>query len=162
MNFTIMRKIEFCAGHRLVGHEGKCANIHGHNYVVQIHVSGTEVDSVGRIVDFAVINRLFKTWIDENWDHGVILWDGDEAAIAALNQVQPNRVFCLPYNPSAENLARYLLTEVAPNLISRIEGYYIEVTRVIVWETEHSFAEVSLPHAAPNFLADINKEGTTV
>jgi 6-pyruvoyltetrahydropterin/6-carboxytetrahydropterin synthase len=162
MNFTIMRKIEFCAGHRLVGHEGKCANIHGHNYIVQIHVSGSEVDSVGRIVDFAVINRLFKTWIDENWDHGVILWDCDEAAIAALSRVQPNRVFCLPYNPSAENLARYLLTEVAPSLISRIEGYDVEVTRVIVWETEQSFAEVSLPHAATNFMTGIKQERSTV
>ena len=63
MNISLMRQISFCAGHRLLGHEGKCANLHGHNYVAEIYVSGAEFDSLGRVVDFAVINRLFKGWI---------------------------------------------------------------------------------------------------
>ena len=71
MNVTIMRQVKFCAGHRLVGHEGKCANLHGHNYLAQFYVTGGEFDEVGRVVDFSVINRLFKGWIDENWDEEV-------------------------------------------------------------------------------------------
>ena len=49
----------------------------------------------------------------------------------------------MPYNPTAENIATYLLTEVSPKLVSEIEGYDVQVTKVIVWETENSFAEVS-------------------
>ena len=88
-------KVPFCAGHRLLGHEGKCANLHGHNYVAEFYVTGKEIDHLGRVVDFQVINKLFKGWIDENWDHGFLLWQDDENAISALEQVQPNRIYQL-------------------------------------------------------------------
>lgn len=144
MNITLMRRIPFCAGHRLLGHEGKCANLHGHNYVAEIYVSGSEVDEVGRVVDFAIINQLFKGWIDENWDHGMIIANNDTQALNALAQVEPNKVFPLPYNPTAENVARYLLTEVGPKLLSTIKGYELKLTKVVIWETEKSSATVEL------------------
>lgn len=144
MSITIMRKVSFCAGHRLLNHENKCANVHGHNYLVEFYVTGNEVDEIGRVVDFAVINRLFKGWIDENWDHGFLLWDQDDEAIKALKMIRPNRLFLLPYNPTAENMARYLLEVVAPPLITSIKGYDLRMTKVVVWETENSFAEVTV------------------
>ncbi len=142
-----MRKVEFCAGHRLLGHEGKCANLHGHNYIVEFHVTGKKIDSLGRVVDFSVINRLFKGWIDKNWDHGFLLWNEDAGALNALEQVQPNRIYRMPYNPTAENMARYLLDEIAPDLISQIDGYELQVTKVVVWETANSSAEVTIDNS---------------
>ncbi len=144
MNVTVMRQIKFCAGHRLVGHEGKCAHLHGHNYLAQIFVSGGEFDEVGRVVDFSVINRLFKGWIDEHWDHGVLIWDEDTELIEALGILKLSKTYCLPYNPTAENIAKYLLTEVGPMLIEQIEGYDVRLTKVIVWETENACAELSV------------------
>jgi len=138
-----MRQVDFCAGHRLLNHEGKCANLHGHNYLVEFHVTGHEVDSLGRVVDFSVLNRLFKGWIDEHWDHGFILWDQDHEAVAAIRSVKPNRVYLLPYNPTAENMARYLMLEIAPGLIGSIKGYDLTVSKIVVWETEKSSAEVT-------------------
>ena len=143
MNVTVMRKVPFCAGHRLLGHEGKCANLHGHNYLAEFYLAGNEIDELGRVVDFAVIKKLFKGWIDDHWDHGFILWDEDHNAIDALRQVQPNRLYLLPYNPTAENLARYLLEHVSPKLIESIPGYQLRVQKVVIWETENAFAEVS-------------------
>ena len=148
MNISLMRQISFCAGHRLLGHEGKCANLHGHNYVAEIYVSGAEFDSLGRVVDFAVINRLFKGWIDENWDHGMIIFNEDTEALNALSAVTPNRVFPLPYNPTAENMARYLLTEVGPKLLDSIKGYDLRLTKVVIWETDKSSATAEL--GSPN------------
>lgn len=139
-----MKQIKFCAGHRLVGHEGKCANLHGHNYLAQFFVSGGEFDEVGRVVDFSVINRLFKGWIDENWDHGILVWDEDSELLEALGRLQPSKVFCLPYNPTAENIAKYLLTEVGPGLVEQMEGYDVRLTKVVVWETENACAEISI------------------
>lgn len=150
MNVTVMKQIKFCAGHRLLGHEGKCANLHGHNYTAQIFVSGKEVDSLGRVIDFAVINKLFKGWIDENWDHGFLLWNEDKAAIAAINSLDENRMYLLPYNPTAENIARYLVTEVAPGLVRQIKDYDVSVPKVILWETENSFAEVTVGNSVTN------------
>ncbi len=139
-----MRKVNFCAGHRLLNHEGKCANLHGHNYLVEFHVTGSEVDALGRVVDFSVLNRVFKGWIDEHWDHGFLLWDQDHNAIDALRQVHPNRIYLMPYNPTAENMARYLLDEVSPGLIQSIKGYDLRMTKIVVWETENASAEVTV------------------
>lgn len=152
MQITVMRQVKFCAGHRLAGHEGKCVNLHGHNYIAQFFVTGSEVDSCGRVVDFSVINRLFKGWIDEHWDHGMLIWKDDTEAIDALKQLKQQRLYVMPYNPTAENMATYLLTEVAPQLVTEIEGYDVYVSKVIVWETENSFAEVSVQR--PNESVD--------
>ena len=50
----------------------------------------------------------------------------------------------MPYNPTAENMAKYLLCEVAPSLVKQIQGYDVTVTKVVIWETENSAAMVSL------------------
>lgn len=155
MQITVMRKVAFCAGHRLLGHEGKCANLHGHNYIAELYVSGTEIDELGRVVDFAVINRLFKGWIDEHWDHGFLVWNQDLEALRALRQVKPNRVYELPYNPTAENIARYLLLEIGPQLLKQVSGYDLSLSQVVIWETENSSATVTLDAAkAANGIAD--------
>lgn len=162
MSITVMRQVRFCAGHRLLNHEGKCANLHGHNYLVEFHVTGTEVDELGRVVDFAVINKLFKGWIDENWDHGFILWDQDRNAIDALEQVTPKRIYKLPYNPTAENMALYLMREIGPNLIESITGYDLKLTKVVVWETEKSSATVTCDVAGDNqqqSFAELSRSG---
>jgi 6-pyruvoyltetrahydropterin/6-carboxytetrahydropterin synthase len=148
MSLTIMRRIPFCAGHRLLNHGGKCEHFHGHNYVAEVYVSGDEVDPVGRVVDFADINRVFKHWIDEHWDHGFILWDQDRNGLDAIAMVQPSRVFELPYNPTAENMARYLLEVVAPQLLKGVSDRGVHVSKVILWETENSCAEASIDHAS--------------
>lgn len=138
MSLTIMKRIKFCAGHRLFRHESKCAFFHGHNYVADIYVTGQQVDEVGRLIDFSILKAAFKGWIDEHWDHAFLLNQIDHNAIAAIKMVEPTKYYLLPYNPTAENMARYLLDEVGPELL---KGTSIEVSRVVIWETEESFAE---------------------
>ncbi len=153
MQITVMRKVPFCAGHRLLHHEGKCANLHGHNYMVEFHVTGSEVDELGRVVDFAVINRLFKSWIDDNWDHGFILWNEDQEAIQALRQVTPHRIY--------ENIARYLLLEIGPRLLEQVQGYDLQLSRVVVWETLNASATAALSAEAQLYTsADSAQEAT--
>jgi 6-pyruvoyltetrahydropterin/6-carboxytetrahydropterin synthase len=141
MSLTIMRRIKFCAGHRLYQHGGKCEFFHGHNYIADFYVTGVETDSVGRVIDFAVLKSRFKGWIDEHWDHGFILNEQDENAVAAARSVQPAKVYVLPYNPTAENMARYLLHEICPGLL---EGTGVVASKVVIWETEEAFAEATL------------------
>ena len=77
---TCTRKLEFCAGHRVRGHESKCANVHGHQYTVHIEVMQTScgVDGIGRVVDFGVVKTAILPWIDSNWDHALILHRDDD------------------------------------------------------------------------------------
>lgn len=144
MSMTIMRRIKFSAGHRLLGHGGKCEFFHGHNYVAEIYVSGSERDSVGRVVDFAQIKQHFKGWIDEHWDHGFLLNQADENGIQAIKMVQPSKYFLLPENPTAESMARYLLESVAPQLLEKLKVDGLRAERVVIWETEESSAEASV------------------
>ncbi len=146
MSLVIMRRVKFCAGHRLHRHGGKCEFFHGHNYVADFYVTGEEVDSVGRLIDFSDLKRLFKGWIDDNWDHGFLLFQEDENGIAAARMVQPSKYYVLPYNPTAENMARYLLDVVCPKLL---EGTSVRASKVVIWETDDSFAEASVPIAQP-------------
>ncbi len=141
MSLTIMRRIQFCAGHRLYKHGGKCEHFHGHNYVAEFFVTGEEVDAVGRVLDFSDLKQRTKGWIDENWDHSFLVYDQDENAIAALEMVQPMRLFKMPYNPTAENMARYLLDEVCPKVL---HGTGARATAVRIWETDESYAEASV------------------
>lgn len=145
MNVTVMRRIRFNAGHRLLGHEGKCANFHGHNYVADVFVTASDdsraaVDDLGRVIDFAELKAVLKDWIDENWDHGFVLSCDDENGIAAIRSVVPTKYFLLPDNPTAENMARYLLETVCPVLLA---SYGVDAVRVALWETEETCAVVT-------------------
>lgn len=137
----VIRRIRFCAGHRLMGHGGPCENLHGHNYVADFQVRGDAVDRVGRVVDFAELKRLLKGWIDEHWDHGFIVCRLDSDAIRAIQSVAPHKIYLLPDNPTAENLAKHLLIEIAPKILAELPGYDLRVTRVAVWESDDSCAE---------------------
>ena len=145
MNITVMRRIRFCAGHRLLGHEGKCANFHGHSYAVDFYVSplgenASRVDDVGRVIDFAELKSRLKGWIDEHWDHGFLLSRDDENGIAAMQSVEPSKLFLLASNPTAENMARYLLEEVCPELLTPCS---VEAVRIDLWESEETRAIVT-------------------
>jgi 6-pyruvoyltetrahydropterin/6-carboxytetrahydropterin synthase len=135
MNLTVMRRIRFCAGHRLFRHGGKCEFFHGHNYVADFHIVGAAIDAVGRVVDFADLKRVLKGWIDDHWDHAFLLNIEDENGVAAIKSVVPTKYYILPYNPTAENLARYLLEEICPTLLADMN---VRATKVVVWETDEA------------------------
>lgn len=151
MNLTIMRRIKFCAGHRLYKHGGKCEHFHGHNYVADFFVTGDSQDTVGRVMDFSDLKARCKGWIDEHWDHSFLVAAVDDNAITALRMVEPCRLFILPYNPTAENMAKYLLEEVCPRVLEGSGGIAV---RVRIWETDESFAEAALDtHSGMTLLA---------
>ena len=142
---ALVRQLKFCAGHRLYGHESKCAFFHGHNYRVDVEVvaagGGSEVDSVGRIVDFSLIKRRMLTWLDDNWDHAFLLFEEDANGLAAIKLVHPTKYFVMPWNPTAENMARYLLEVVAPGVLGDLG---VVARKVAVWETDESCAVATL------------------
>ena len=141
VTLSIMRRFTFCAGHRLVGHEGKCQNLHGHNYVAEIYVTGQQQDAVGRILDFKLLKSRCKGWIDENWDHAFVLWKEDENGLAAIRQSKPHRIYELDTNPTAENMATHLLRDICPRIL---EGTGATAFKIRLWESEETCADVTL------------------
>ncbi|MEZ6076795.1 MAG: 6-carboxytetrahydropterin synthase [Pirellulaceae bacterium] len=139
MSLTIMRRIKFCAGHRLFEHGGKCEHFHGHNYVADILVTGDTVDSVGRVLDADLkAHRAGSTNI------GIIAFGirkRPKRDYCLASGSAGCRLFKMPYNPTAENMARYLLEEMCPQVL---EGTGARATSVRIWETDEAYAEASV------------------
>jgi 6-pyruvoyltetrahydropterin/6-carboxytetrahydropterin synthase len=127
----VTKRIDFCYGHRLVDHDGKCRHPHGHNAVVEIEVRSDTLDSRNMVRDFSEIKGAVKDWIDTELDHRMLLRH-DDPLVAALQQLgEP--VYVLDSNPTVERIARLIFDHVAA------QGF--PVVQVRVWETPTSFAE---------------------
>lgn len=140
MKTEAVRKIHFCAGHRVYGHESKCANLHGHNYVLWVHASADDLDNLGRIIDFSILKEKVDTWIQKNWDHTFLAYENDRELLALGPLIQKNKPwFICPFNPTAENMAGYLFKEIIPELL---KGTGVVVSRLVLYETENCKVEV--------------------
>jgi 6-pyruvoyltetrahydropterin/6-carboxytetrahydropterin synthase len=113
--------------------------MHGHNYVAFIECEAiADLDSVGRVVDFSTIKERVGGWIDNVWDHGFIVFDEDDEVLKALSCMPrgSEKMFSMPANPTAENMAEYLFYISAE--ILKDKG--IMVTAVHLQETENCTA----------------------
>ena len=86
--YTITKQFAFSAAHQLHGLPAthQCARLHGHNYVVEVVLSGSQLDQRGFVVDYGDLSPL-KTYIDQDLDHrnlnevlGGVLPDGQTTA----------------------------------------------------------------------------------
>jgi len=117
--FEISAEYSFAAGHALRGYKGKCENVHGHNYKIQVTVEGEQLNSIGLLMDFVDLRGAIKALADR-LDHRF------------LNDLPPFDQL----NPSAENLAKYFCDE----LESQVRGHGVHVRSVVVWETDTTSA----------------------
>jgi 6-pyruvoyltetrahydropterin/6-carboxytetrahydropterin synthase len=115
--FEICVEHTFAAGHALRNYHGKCENVHGHNYRVQVGIEGHELDENGLLHDFADLKRRLRA-TSEYLDHQFI------------NELKPFDAI----NPTAENIARFICEEMQKDLKTAAISY------VKVWETDTSCA----------------------
>lgn len=140
MKIEAVRKIHFSAGHRVYGHESKCSNLHGHNYILWVHAVASELDDLGRVIDFSVLKEKIDSWIQLQWDHTFLVYENDSELLAMNSLIKKNKPwFVCPFNPTAENLAKFLLQEVIPDLLA---GTGVLVTKLVLYETENCKVEV--------------------
>ena len=104
--YSVIKRIEFCYGHRLLDYEGVCQHPHGHNAIAEIEVRTDELDSRNMVCDFGDIKRIVKGWIDRELDHKMLLRH-DDPLVKPL-QLLGEPVFLLDSNPTVERLARLI------------------------------------------------------
>lgn len=137
---TCTRRIEFDAGHRILQHESKCKYLHGHRYVVEATFTAPGLDALGRVIDFGMVREKLGGWVDTHWDHTTILSDADRTLGKTLTAETGQVVFYLPANPTAENMADYLLREVCGTLF---KDSGVTCVRLRLYETPNCYAEVT-------------------
>jgi 6-pyruvoyltetrahydropterin/6-carboxytetrahydropterin synthase len=108
--YSVTKEIHFCYGHRLLGHNGKCRHLHGHNARAAIRLESEDLDSLGLVVDFKDIGTYVKAWLDAEIDHNMLLFRDDP--ILELLRSAGERVYAMDVNPSAENIARLIFEHV--------------------------------------------------
>lgn len=122
--FELSVKTHFSAAHRLVGYDGVCARMHGHNWEVEVFLRGTKLDAIGMLMDFKVIKTAIRAAMEE-LDH------------ADLNLLPA----FVRENPTSENIARYLFGLLG----AKLNTEHCRVYKVMVCET---------PGASASYLDD--------
>ena len=136
------RIIEFDCGHRVIGHEGKCRNLHGHRYKLHANFESKELDSLGRVVDFSVIKEKLGGWIDENFDHTCILSTKDCELGSEITKITNQKIYYIDANPTAENIAKYLFEKIIPTLFPEELG--LKCKKLTIFETPNCYAEITI------------------
>ena len=90
--FIVKKRMEIAGAHRLnLNYESKCANLHGHNWIVTVWCKSQTLDANGMVMDFTHIKREVQDKLDHK----------------CLNDV-------VPFNPTAENIAKWVCEQI-PN-----------------------------------------------
>ena len=126
---------KFDAAHRLLHHQGKCQNLHGHTWRVRIGVKGKVDVRTGMIVDFAVLKLAAVDLITHLLDHATILNMEDTELVSFLYK-RNLRLFQMPGEPTCENLAKLIFERVKEKLDSSL----LMLSSITVWESDNAFA----------------------
>jgi len=135
---TATRYHDFSTGHRVYGHESKCAHLHGHNYRIYLTVEADQLDTVGRVMDFSGIKDKFVIWLEVNWDHKFLIWEKDPFA-PTLKELDPEGTVVVNFNPTAENMGQYLINVIGPQ---QLAGTNVKLVKVNIEETRKCSVEV--------------------
>ncbi len=134
--YTLKTSAAFDSAHFLSGYEGKCANIHGHRWLIEAEVAGESLcaqgDKRGMLIDFGDLKREVRA-IADGYDHALIIEKGSlkSKTFAALME-EGFRIIEIPCRPTAENLARMFFEE--------LNKRGLPVIKVTVYETPQNCA----------------------
>ena len=117
--FELRVESEFSSSHQLRGYEGKCENLHGHNWKVEMHVKGAGLNNIGLLIDFKELRKILNHVVNP-LDH------------VFINEIKPFDEI----NPSAENIAKYIYQKAKDEL----KGKNVDIYKICVYETPKSMA----------------------
>jgi 6-pyruvoyltetrahydropterin/6-carboxytetrahydropterin synthase len=115
---------QFAAAHQLREYQGRCEDLHGHNWKVEVYITGTTLGDDGLLVDFRRIKEVTREAL-EKLDHKF------------LNEIEPFKSL----NPSSENIARHIFQSLA----AQLNDDQIKVSKVTAWESDSASASFMEP-----------------
>lgn len=124
----------------------------------KLKIKDPDLDSVGRVVDFSVVKTTLCQWLEDNWDHKFLHWEKDALVLGLVDLVNKddesnpndmsmllddrchflNSLVSLPFNPTAENLAQYMVDVIGPQLLTE---HGVELVACTIEETSKCHVE---------------------
>ena len=141
MKLRVSKIFDFETAHALWGYDGKCANIHGHSYVLTVSITGDVIDDPsnpkhGMIIDFGDIKDVVKKEIVNVYDHCLLVRKDTPHAGYADVETGFKKVWLTEFQPTCENM----LIDMVNRLIAALP-HHIELKYAKLQETRSSYAE---------------------
>ena len=137
MNISVTKEFNFEAAHALDNYDGKCCDIHGHSYHLEISLLGipktdTNLSDCGMVIDFSEVKAIIKKEVMPLFDHRLIL--RNDSRFKGI-ELQNKRVRYVDYQPTCE----MMLIDIV-NLIKDNFPENTTLTKVVLRETRSSYA----------------------
>lgn len=130
MGITVVKEFTFDAAHHLPNYPGKCQNLHGHTYRLQIGIKGPINPVTGMVVDFAKIKEIIRRVILDYLDH------------KCLNEIKGDHFIAFPrHNPTAELMVSWIVQVLIRSCTDEKLGSSVKLNFVRLYETPTSYAE---------------------
>jgi len=133
MKIGIYKEVQIDASHRLLHYQGKCANLHGHRWKVEVWVEGEPDATTQILIDYNEIKNVIG-----KYDHQIIL-NCDDPMVPCIETFQ--HVITTPGDPTSELLAVLIRDDI--NARCKDQGIDAIVTKIRVWESPNCFAELA-------------------
>jgi len=140
----IVKIIQWDMGHRVMNHRSICRGLHGHRYKAEICIEGELVEKTGAseegmVLDFADIKKTARKYIQNELDHGFMVWEKDKELLEFFEKSSGHKPVIVPFTPTAENVAAYIFKKLE-HKFSDIFQTGLHLYSVKLWETPSSYA----------------------
>jgi len=133
MKTGIYKEVQIDTSHRLLHYKGKCANLHGHRWKVEVWMEGEPDPATQIVIDYTLIKHTIN-----KYDHQIIL-NRDDPMVSRIREFNP--VITTPGDPTSEMMAFLIRNDL--NAICQEQGIRATVTKIRVWESPTAFAELT-------------------
>jgi 6-pyruvoyltetrahydropterin/6-carboxytetrahydropterin synthase len=133
MKVGIYKEVQIDTSHRLLHYEGKCANLHGHRWKIEIWMEGEPDPATQILIDYSMIKKIV-----EQYDHQIIL-NQQDPMVSRIREFHP--VITTPGDPTSELMAALIREDLCA--FCRNQRINATVQRIRVWESPTSFAELT-------------------
>jgi 6-pyruvoyltetrahydropterin/6-carboxytetrahydropterin synthase len=133
MKLGIYKEVQIDTSHRLLHYKGKCANLHGHRWKVEVWMEGEPDPETQILIDYSLIKQVIN-----KYDHQIIL-NLDDPMVPRIEEFHP--VITTPGEPTSELMAAIIRDDLSA--ICRERGIKATVTKIRVWESPTACAEIT-------------------
>ena len=137
----LTRVFYFDMAHVLLNYHGKCKNIHGHPYKLEVTVKGVPSNDEtspkkGMLIDFSDFKKLIEDNIINVWDHALMIHKDTDTTLLDALKSNYEKVIIVPFQPTTENMICDLASTIRNILPPDLQLFSLRL-----YETEKSFAE---------------------